>query len=59
MGREAKRAGNSLQLQTARTLEPLDWVQVTDTERERWRKGRPVSVATQPRVTVFETFDIR
>lgn len=59
MGREAKRAGNTLQMQMARTLEPLDWVQVTEAGRERWRKGRPVSVATQLRVTVFETFDIR
>lgn len=59
MGREAKRAANSLQMQMARTLEPLDWVQVTEAGRERWRKGRPVSVATQLRVTVFEIFDIR
>lgn len=54
-----KNAGNSLQMQTARTLESLDWVQVTETGRERWKKGISVSVATQLRVTVFETFDIR
>lgn len=48
-----------MQMQTARTLESLVWVQVTETGRERWKKGRLVSVATQLRVTVFETFDIR